>query len=216
MSEVKPIVLRKPRKEWVGKRFGSVVVISRHGSDKSGSTWLCRCDCGSQIIKNTSNLRAGKSCLKCGHKKTGDSFRTHGMSKTPIYKIWAGMIKRCEDSNDKRYDRYGGRGIKVCERWRNSFGEFYLDMGDRPSPNHSIDRIDNDGNYEPSNCRWATDVEQANNRRSTRLMTFNGITKSMAEWSRATGVAYSQIKMRLMRGCSVEEALSQENRNESV
>lgn len=208
MSSAKCIKPRKSRKEWIGKRFGNVVVISRQGSDRSGSTWLCKCDCGLETIKNTSNLRAGKACVKCGYKKTGDRSRTHGMSKTPIYKIWAGMIKRCEDRKSNRYYRYGGRGIAVCKRWRESFEGFLKDMGERPSLNHSIDRINNDGDYEPSNCRWANTKIQANNRSDNRFLTSNGKTQSVYEWSKETGINQARICDRLSKGWSIERALT--------
>lgn len=121
------------------------------------------------------------------------------------------MINRCRNARSPYYHLYGGRGIKVCERWKgkNGFLNFLQDMGRRPSPKHSIDRIDNNGNYEPGNCRWATRIEQNRNRRDNRLVTFNGQTKCIAEWCDETGLPEKSVRARLwLLGWSVEDALT--------
>lgn len=127
----------------------------------------------------------------------------------PLYSVWQGMKRRCQNPRDAKFSNYGGRGIRVCERWSVSFSAFAEDMGPRPSPNHSIDRIDNDGNYEPGNCRWATREEQQNNRGNCRFLTFAGVQATVAEWSRMTGLSEGAIARRLRDGMSVESALTE-------
>lgn len=132
----------------------------------------------------------------------------HGKSNTPEYYSWMCARMRCENPNDKRYARYGGRGIEMCERWRRSFSNFLADMGPKPSPQHTLNRKDNDGNYEPSNCCWATEIEQHSNRADNRLISHNGVKLTIAEWARQTGIKDSAIRYRLGSGWSVEQALT--------
>ncbi len=132
---------------------------------------------------------------------------THGMSRSPEYNSWGNMLNRCRNENDERFADYGGRGIRVCKRW-NSFEKFFSDMGMRPEGT-TLDRINNDGNYSPSNCRWATTVEQQNNRRDTLLITKNGETLSIRNWARRLSLDYSTIRKRIFRsGWEPEEALA--------
>ncbi len=123
----------------------------------------------------------------------------HGMSRTPVYKVWHAMIRRCENPADPRYSSYGGRGIKVCQRWRDSYIAFLRDMGDRPSSTHSIDRIDVDGNYEPSNCKWATNKEQTNNTRCNVRVEIDGTTKTLAQWVEEYDAKYSTVYNRVVK-----------------
>lgn len=132
--------------------------------------------------------------------------RTHGMSKTRIYKTWGAMRERCENPHNKSFHRYGARGIFVCERWRR-FENFYADMGDCP-PGLSIERIDNDGPYSPENCRWATKSEQASNRRSNHIVEYQGRAMSVRDWASELGLIYGTLLNRLRRGRPLEEALS--------
>lgn len=150
-------------KNLLGQVFGRLTVISRSNNDKwNNAKWLCRCECGNEKIISGQLLRNGEA-RSCGCIK-----RKHGQSNTPTYRSWMRMRERCCRPGDKRYKDYGGRGIIVCDRWRNSFENFFADMGERPSSKHSIDRIDVNGNYEPGNCRWSTTVEQRHNRRDSK------------------------------------------------
>ncbi len=133
---------------------------------------------------------------------------THDMRNTPEYKVWSGMKGRCCNPRSREYPRYGARGIEVCNRWRDSFSAFYEDMGSRPGPQYSIDRIDNDGNYEPGNCRWATTIEQSNNRRSSTFLEHDGKRMTIRQWERALGFRKDAICERIGAGWSASDALT--------
>jgi hypothetical protein len=160
---VKSILTTGPKPRDIrNQRFDRLVAISYVTPER----WLCICDCGTSKVVIGSDLRRGKirscGCILRELKKTGDLRRTHGASNTPEYRTWSSMINRCNNPKTSYFHRYGGRGIAVCSRWRESFENFFVDMGTRP-PGKTIDRIRVDGNYEPSNCRWATALEQAAN-----------------------------------------------------
>ena len=138
----------------------------------------------------------------------GKSNRTHGMTNSPEWIAWARMKQRCYDPKIPWFERYGGRGIKVCERWQN-FEKFFEDMGKKPTPKHSIDRINNDKGYEPDNCRWATQIEQQRNRRNNVLVTHNGKTQCISEWAEEYGLCHMVLAMRIARGWDMVRALSQ-------
>lgn len=139
-----------------------------------------------------------------GHARAGKWSR--------VYRVWNGMMNRCNNPNNRSYDRYGGRGIKVCERWHR-FEDFLADMGEPPTGDHQLERTDNAGNYEPANCRWATRQEQARNRRSSHLIEFRGETKTLAEWCQILGLRHTTVLMRLRNGWSAEKALTTPARN---
>ena len=189
-----------------GKRFGRWTVIGRSGSERGMAMWDCICECGAHGRIYGIHLRRGNS-NSCGCRKH-DRVK-HGQSRyhPAECKAWSGMLRRCENAHDKSYADYGGRGIAVCDRWHD-VRLFIADMGPRPSPRHSIDRINNDGDYEPGNCRWATDKEQMNNRRCSRLITFGERTQSVAKWADELGVGWHVLACRLNRGWSVERTLS--------
>lgn len=179
--------------------------------------WACRCDCGSKVMVRTENLRNGdtKSCGCYVLDVLRDRALTHGETRnrrpTREYNIWVLMLGRCRNPNNPRYARYGGRGIVVCPRWLN-FENFIADMGRSPSPQHSIDRIDNDGNYEPTNCRWATLSEQAQNRGDAWWIEFGGERMKARDWARRLGVAYGTLESRRRRGLSGADLLSSRQR----
>jgi hypothetical protein len=198
-------------KDVTGERFGHLVVIERSKREENQNgyhaRWLCRCDCGNFTIVRGTSLRRGLA-RSCGCKFRTVAVTTHGKSKTREWRIWASMKARCNNPNNEAFENYGGRGISVCKRWEESFEAFWEDMGPRPSDSHSIDRINNDGNYEPGNCCWTTNTVQCRNRRSNRLLTFNGKTQSVAEWADELGIKSQVIANRLRRGWSVEATLA--------
>ena len=202
-----------------GSRYGSLTVIklnrrefrsARHGFS---NYWMCLCDCGEEVEVHQSNLVSGNT-KSCGCQSSRKSFAkrvtTHGMSKTPTYTSWSAMKDRCYQVTHKEYKRYGAAGIKVCKRWRDSFENFFADMGERPD-GCSLERIDGEKNYTPKNCVWATKEQQANNRRNNRLIEFDGKTMTLAQWAKKTNIPASTIARRIDRGWDIERALGEKN-----
>lgn len=213
------------KSDLTGQRFTRLVVVEQRGfvlqGRANGSSrqsrrklWLCRCDCGNEVVLTTNALTRGNS-KSCGCLKidtAGDARRTHGQSgknDTAEYRAWCLMKGRCNSPEGDDYHRYGALGIKVCERWLNSFENFFADVGPRPSPKYSLDRISCDGDYEPGNVRWATSKTQNRNKSSSRFLTFQGETLTLAEWSERTGVPYKRIQQRLLRGLPMDRVLDQ-------
>ena len=193
----------------VGAVFGRLTVV-RAGADKSGRTTSdCVCACGREknVANNLLQQEQTKSCGCLQPQVTATRNRTHSKSRTAEYNIWCGMNDRCARPKNKSYANYGGRGITVCEQWKNSFDNFFADMGPRPSPKHSIDRYDNNGNYEHANCRWSTLNEQANNKRNNHRVTINGRTETIAGWSRLSGITSRMIQERLANKWPEDEAV---------
>lgn len=187
-----------------GTVFGRWAVI-KEVEPKSSSSGIirffeCRCLCGNQNKVALNSLRSG------GSQSCGCVYTKHGKSRTAEHKIWIHMRERCLNPNSGSFKHYGGRGIRVCERW-DSFSNFLGDMGARPSARHSIERINNNGNYEPENCKWATVYEQARNRSNTRILILNGVARCLSEWASITGLNVQTIHERLKRGKSDEQAL---------
>jgi hypothetical protein len=200
-------------KNLTGLSFGRWTVVAYRGRHKSRPTsWLCRCECGTERIVISSSLVAVSGTQSCGcfqKEQLASRMLTHGYSSAAEHMAWASLKDRCHNEKSSSYDGYGGRGISVCDRWRDSFENFLADMGERPSKEHSIDRKDNDGNYEPDNCRWATKKEQGRNRRSNRILTFNNKTQTLIEWSEELGISSAVIRQRIKAsGWSIEEALT--------
>lgn len=189
-----------------GMTFGWWHVVGRFPGNQGGALWNCVCRCGRRRIICSAHLRAGhtKSC-GCAPRTY---YATHGKSRTPEHAILAGMLSRCQNPKRKSFKHYGGAGVTVSDRWQ-QFENFLADMGSRPSPRHSIDRIDSSGSYEPSNCRWATFTEQANNRRNTRFVTYRGTRMALTDAVRAAGsvIHYEAAWVRIRTGWSVERAL---------
>jgi hypothetical protein len=200
-----------------GQTFGRLTVVRRHGLDGRNTTWLCTCDCGGpkadEVIVQTYNLRHAKT-VSCGCVRKENSAAatiTHGMSETRVYHIWKMMLQRCTNPKADAYSNYGGRGITVDPSWH-EFEKFYADMGEPPSPKHTLEREDNNGNYTSSNCKWATDEEQANNRRTNVTLTLGERTMTKAQWARELGITDCSLQNRLDAGWSVERALTTKKR----
>lgn len=189
-----------------GQSFGRLRVLGFVGCGKHREArWLCVCECGSEYETSGNNLRKGhtRSC-GCLH---ADVVAKHNACFSPEYRAWDAMKSRCRNPKNKHFAHYGGRGISICARWLSSFENFFADMGNRPSAKHSLDRIDNDGNYEPSNCRWATSTTQIRNRSNSVRLSVNGEYLTQAEMSERFGIPFSTLRARIARGWSIERSI---------
>lgn len=195
-----------------GKKFARLNVTGNFILTKQGRRkWECRCDCGKTTWVVTNNLLSGKtkSCGCWNEEVKSKTHTKHGMSHSRIYRIWSNMKARCETKTNKAYGLYGGRGISVCAEWEEfiPFRDWALSNGYQD--NLTLDRMDNDGNYEPGNCRWATPKEQGNNTRCCHYITYNGETKTVRGWEEALGYSRGIIHSRLKSGWSVERAIEE-------
>jgi hypothetical protein len=198
-----------------GHKFGRLTVIKENGRKHNRIAWLCKCDCGNEITLTSNRLLHKEGTKSCGciRKETATENATkHGHSNDRIYKIWLGIKKRCFNKNDKNYDRYGGRGIKLCERWLD-FMNFYNDMIDTYKDDLTIDRIDYNGDYEPNNCRWITPKEQLSNYSKNVFITINGETDTVKNMCEKYNVPYDCTVRRIKRGIEPYEALTAIYRN---
>lgn len=196
-----------PPFDLTGHRYGRFVVLAAAGRGKCGvRRWLCRCDCGTERVVFGNSLRSGVT-QSCGCRRAENAaakLLVHGMTGTPEHNAWGSMLDRCRNPKNARYLRYGARGIVVCERWM-LFENFLADMRLRP-PGMSLDRIDNDGNYEPGNCRWATSKQQRRNTSTNRVVEIHGDRRALSEWAERLGLKPATLWSRIKRGQSPEQA----------
>lgn len=198
-----------------GQRFGRLLVVSFSYMKNRHAFWNCLCDCGNECQIRGGRLRNGDT-KSCGCFQIEQSIKrncTNGLSYHPLRKMYQSMITRCYNPNVKDYHNYGGRGITVCARWRDSFANFLEDMGERPE-GYTLDRIDNDGSYSPENCRWASLLQQGNNKRSNRFLLYNGKNLTMQQWSTLTGINKVTISRRIRSGWSIERTLTEPARTQ--
>ncbi len=193
-----------------GQRYGSLVVLFRVENDRfKRARWLCRCDCGKEIIVGSNNLRTGQ-VASCGCARASTlrkKLTTHGMTGCALYEIWKGIRQRCTNPHSSSFKNYGARGISICSEW-NNFENFYnWGMSNGYKEGLSIDRIDVNGDYEPENCRWANKIQQANNTRRTTFIEYNGETHATAEWARKLGLSRKAFDYRLAT-MSIDDAMT--------
>lgn len=208
-----------PKENLLNQRFGRLVVVEELPKQKRNPFWKCKCDCGNYSCCTSGNLKSGKivscGCLKL--EKLLQRSTTHNQRHTHLYEVWKGIRQRCKNPKRKGYHNYGGRGITICEEWDKSFQAFYdwsyangysTENQKNEKLKLTIDRIDNNGNYEPSNCRWVDRKTQASNMRTTKLITINGETKCLAEWFRNYNISSWTYYTRIKYGWTIEEALT--------
>lgn len=188
----------------------TVIKLSENRNNSGKLCWDCVCICGTHITVSSNALRRGntKSCGCLCKDMFNKVITKHGMQKYPEYQILQTMKQRCSNPNHKSYKDYGGRGIFVCDEWKNSFHSFYSHIGKRPTSKHSIDRIENSNGYVPGNVRWTTKIVQANNQRNNHFLTFNGQTLTYAQWEKITNIKSTVICKRIIRGWGVEKTLT--------
>lgn len=198
----------KPLIDRIGQKYGRLTVVGRGENYRGNASWVCRCECGSskRVVALGNDLQRGK-VKSCGCWNAEKIVR-HGQSYSPVYRVWLQMLQRCENSKDAAFIHYGARGISVCPAWHD-FVSFMTDMGTRPK-GYTIDRIDNDGNYEPGNCRWATTKQQLNNTRRNRMIELHGKRQTLSQWCDELGIRFQTLKSRIDNyGWTIERALSE-------
>lgn len=199
-------------KDMTNYEFNGCVVLKRAENKGKNVCWLCRCYCGNNFVVRSTDIRTGntKSCGCLNKKLAGDRARKHGNRNSRLYNIWNNMKMRCINPNSISFKNYGGRGIKVCDNWFNSFENFYKwAMNNGYDNTLTLDRIDNDGDYKPSNCKWSDYTHQERNRRNNHILEYNNEKHTIAEWSELTGIPYKTLWKRVKKGWSVEKSLTQ-------
>lgn len=204
----KPIFQPNKQRDITGQKFHSLTALNFEYRDSGyHHNWKFRCDCGNEFVARKSAVISGntKQCKNCSIKAMARKISTHGYAGTRLYKEWAGIIQRCENPKNTSYNRYGALGITVCEAWHKfeKFAEWSIKNG--YSNNLTIDRIDNTGNYEPSNCRWVGNLEQANNKSTNVFITISDETHTIAEWARIYGMKYHTLYDRIKKGWNENE-----------
>ena len=208
-------------KNLIGMRFGRLTVVSlgeslRRANGKTRRRWNCVCECGNDVLVRTDSLLSGgtQSCGCLQRERASETMKTHGGADSRLYNVWCTIKQRCYNPKNKAYHRYGGRGIVMCDDWKDSFESFRdwaMQNGYDSNANRgicTIDRIDNDGKYEPSNCRWVSQQEQMNNVSYNHDITYNGETHTLAEWARLFDIPYSKLSQRINRyGYDIAKAL---------
>jgi hypothetical protein len=202
----------------VGDTYNRLTVIKRVENKGQSAAWLCICSCGNKIEASGSKLSSGnvKSCGCLQKENASKANSSHGMTNTKEYRSWAAMKTRCLNDKRENYEHYGGRGITICESWTNSFENFIEDLGKSPSNEHTLERDNVNGNYEPDNCRWASQKEQARNRRSSKRVEWNGTVITLAELSELTKVDYNLLQFRISRGWTVEDSVNTPSKRKRV
>lgn len=198
-----------------GNQYGRLTVLNI-AVDIPGKKkkWLCQCECGKEVVVAGSNLRNGHTtgCKECSMERLHKAQIKHNMTGTKLYRVWRGILNRCENSNFKSYSDYGGRGISVCPEWHDGLNFFQWAMQNGYEEGKEIDRIDNNGNYGPNNCRWVSRTENANNKRNNRKLIYNGKLMTMAEIARANNINYKLFHKHLSKGMTVEEAIRKQKK----
>lgn len=205
------------REKYINKKYNKLIILSiiKNDYDINKTKVLCKCDCGNEKVIYLGNVIRGltKSCgcirKKNGYKQ-GTNKKTHGQSKTKLYRVYKNVINRCYNKNHDHYKHYGGRNIKMCDEWLNDFMSFYNWAYDNGYTDMlTIDRIDNNGNYEPNNCRWVDMSVQSNNKRNTVYLTYNNKTQSMKQWANELGLNYEHFRYRIRnKSMSIDEAIA--------
>jgi len=207
-----------PKKiDLTGRRFGRLVVLYDTGERKSGNVvWHCRCDCENEVNVRSGDLTSGNttSCGCYNRERVAEACTVHGMAQRgkqhPVYWIWSAMLQRCENQDHKHYKNYGGRGITVCPEWHDSQAFIDWALANGWQKGLTLDRINNNGSYEPGNCRWATRKENNRNKRNNRLITFNGKTQTMVEWAEEVNISPRTLSLRInKRHWPIERALTE-------
>lgn len=210
MAKSKPSKFHGNLKDLTDQIFGRLTVVKRVKNNPHGDAqWLCQCRCGNSLITEGYSLRKGrtKSCGCLRKEVTIQKHTIHGLSQNPEYYAWYDMINRCYNPTNIGFHNYGGRGIKVCQRWH-SLINFITDMGFKPSPEYTLERINNNRGYEPQNCCWATRKSQARNKRTNTMVSFQGQIKPLIEWAEELKMSYSAIVSRISSGWSIYNALT--------